>query len=162
MRRVVPALSLSLAFLASAQCGTSSSGLTASHAVAIRDSVRAALADFGRYAAAAQWDSLMRLYSADSSFRWIEDGRRGGPVAVRKAYSSLPPGLRVETTYDSTEVVPLAPGIAALTTYYRTRFVGSPTPVQYAGAISMVWTHEPGGWRIRSGHSSSGAPHATR
>jgi hypothetical protein len=70
--------------------------------------------------------------------------------------------MRVETTYDSTQVVALAPGIAALTTYYRTRFVGTPTPVQFGGAISMVWAHEPGGWRIRSGHSSSATPHQDR
>jgi hypothetical protein len=76
-------------------------------------------------------------------------------AALRKALSSLPPGMRVETTYDSTEIVALAPGIASLTTYYRTEFVGSAAPVRFGGAISMIWTHEPGGWRIRGGHSSS-------
>ena len=160
MRRAMATLALVL--LGSAQCATPSPGLTATHAVAIQDSVRTALADYRRYSAAGQWDSLLRLYTADSSFRWIEDGRRGGGAAVRRALTSLPPGLRVETTYDGTEVVALAPGIATLTTFYQTRFVGSPTPVQFAGAISMVWTHELGGWRIRGGHSSSAAPHMSR
>ena len=61
---------------------------------------------------------------------------------------------------DSTEVVALAPGVASLTTYYRTQFVG--TPVRFSGAISMIWVHEPAGWRIRGGHSSVPTPRAGR
>jgi uncharacterized protein DUF4440 len=162
MRRAIVALSLSAAVVTSVECSTPPLGLTASHAGAIQDSVRTALADFRRYAATAQWDSLVRLYSADSSFRWIEDGRLARRSAVQQALSGLPPGVRVETTYDSMEVSALAPGVGELTTYYQTRFVGSPTPVQFAGAISMVWMHEPGGWRIRSGHSSSATPRGAR
>jgi ketosteroid isomerase-like protein len=145
---------LSLTCLTSARCTSPQSELTASHATAIQDSVRSALAAYGRYSAAGQWDSLLGLYSTDSSLRWIEDGKRGGGASIRKAFAALPSGLKVETTYDSTEVVPLAPGVAVLTTFYRTQFVGSTPPVQFNGAISMVWTHERDGWRIRSGHSS--------
>ena len=162
MKRAFAAVVPSLMLLASARCATSSPGLSADHAAAIQDSVRSALGDYRRHAAAAQWDSVVRLYSADSTLRWIEDGRRADGAAIRRALTSLPRGMRVETTYDSMQVVALAPGIAALTTYYRTRFVGTPTPVQFAGAISMVWAHEAGGWRIRSGHSSSTTPHQDR
>lgn len=155
-----PLLTLGLATLASAGCTPSSPTLTPSHAAAVQDSVRAALADFGRYAAVAQWDSLLGLYSTDSSFRWIENGTRHRFAAVRQAMTSMPPGVRVETTYDSTEVVPLAPGLATLTTYYETRFVGSTPAVHFGGAISMIWAHEPAGWRIRGGQSASRPPSA--
>jgi len=160
MRRAIVALFVAL--VAGARCMPSQSGLTASRGAAIRDSVGTALNDFRRYSAAAQWDSLMQLYSADSSFRWIENGRRVGIAGVRNALSGLPPTLRVETTYDSTEIAPVAPGIGVVTMYYQTRFVGSPTPVQFGGAMSMVWTHEPRGWRILSGHSSSATPFRPR
>ncbi len=155
MKRVMRACSLAFACASSVGCTKTPAALTASHALAIQDSVRSALADYGRYAAAAQWDSVLRLYSTDSGFRWIEGGSRGGIGSVRRAFSALPAGLRVETHYDSTDIVALAPGVAVLTTYYQTKFIGYPTPVQFAGAISMVWSHEPAGWRIRSGHSSS-------
>ena len=154
-RRVMRVCSLVFASVSSVHCTQAPVGLTSSHALAIQDSVRSALADYGRYAAAAQWDSVLRLYSTDSGFRWIEGGRRGGIGAVRQAFSALPPGLRAATYYDSTEIVALAPGVAVLTTYFQTTFIGSPAPLQFAGAISMVWSHEPAGWRIRSGHSSS-------
>lgn len=147
-----------LALLTSAACTPAAPSLTATHAAAMQDSVRAALTDYGRYAANAQWDSLVGLYSTDTSFRWIEDGSRSHLAAVRRALTSMPPGMRVETTYDSTEVVPLAPGVAWLTTYYQTQFVGSTPPVHFGGAISMMWAHEPNGWRIRGGQSGSPRP----
>ncbi len=77
-RASISALSLSLSLLAVQGCSREPSGLSTSHAVAIEDSVRTALAAFQRYAGAAQWDSLTALYSKDSRFRWIEEGRRGG------------------------------------------------------------------------------------
>jgi SnoaL-like domain len=148
--------------LSQAECTLTSTSLPASHSAAIQDSVRSALATYQRYSAAGQWDSLLTLYTSDSTFRWIEDGRRGGGAALRTALASLPAGVRVATTYDSMEIVALSPGVAALTTYYRTEFLGYPTPVRFSGAISMVWAHEAAGWRIRSGHSSSATPHADR
>jgi len=161
MRRALPGLALSLSVLAFADCATSAPELTPSHVAAIQDSVRTALAEFRRYSAAAQWDSVAGLYSTDSGFRWIEDGTRSDRAVLQKTLSALPKGMRVETTYDSTDVAALGPGVAVLTTYYHTQFVGASPPVQFGGAISMVWIHEPGGWRIRSGHSSSARAHAT-
>ena len=129
------------------------------HAAAIQDSVRVVLATYQRYGAAAQWDSLVGLYTTDSTFSWIEDGRRARGPAVRRALTSMPAGVRVETTYDSTDIVALAPGLALLTTYYDTRFVG-PMSAHYNGALSMVWAHQPPGWRIVGGHSSAAIAHA--
>jgi ketosteroid isomerase-like protein len=146
---------LSLVWLSATQCRSSAGVISTSHRAALQDSVRAALADFGRYAAAAQWESMAGLYSDDPGFYWIEDGRRVGKAGVRQALLAVPAGMKVETTYDSTNIVVRGPGLADLSTYYRSRFVGSSPPIAFSGAISMVWAHEPGGWRIESGHSSS-------
>lgn len=148
----------SIAVIACLGCGGSPRHLTSDRVAAIQDSVRSALGDFRRYAATARWDSLAQLYSADSSFRWIENGKRYGAPAMRRGLASMQRGIRVETTYDSVEVAVLGPGLAELTTYYQTRFVGAPPPVQFGGAISMVWVHEPQRWRILAGHSSSTLP----
>ena len=147
------------ALLATVACVGSSREISPNRALAIQDSVRVALAAYRRYAAAAQWDSLVRLYTTDSTFRWIEDGHRARGPAVRRAFTSVPPGVRIETNYDSTDIVALAPGLAVLTTYYDTRLVG-PMSAHYSGAISMVWSHQPAGWRIVGGHSSSAVAHA--
>src|SRR4051812_26706822 len=103
-------------FVALAGCNRSRSSridLTSSHAAAIRDSVRGALRDYQRLAAAAQWDSVAVLYSADADARWIEDGKRSDAATIRKGLASLH-GTRVATTYDRTEILPLAPGLASL------------------------------------------------
>jgi hypothetical protein len=150
---------LALAGVAIAGCTRS---LSTAQAAAIQDSVRIALADFSRLSAAAQWDSVVHMYSEDSSFRWIEEGTRYRVAEMRQGMERLPAGMRFETTYDSTLVVALAPGFASLTTYYRTRFVGSTASGQFAGAMSMIWAHEAGGWRIREGHSSTGARTSAR
>ena len=130
--------------------------LTQAHALAIGDSVRSAMATYRRFATTGRWDSLAAMYSRADDVRWIEDGKRSDGSAIRKELLGLG-ALHVETTYDSTEVAALAPGVASLTTYHRTRFIG--TPVQFAGAISVIWVHEPAGWRIRAGHSSVPVPH---
>ncbi|HET7038304.1 MAG TPA: hypothetical protein VFH97_00360, partial [Gemmatimonadales bacterium] len=48
--------------------------MTAAHAAAIRDSVRAVLEAHTRYSAAGQWDSLGGLYDDGADFRWMEQG----------------------------------------------------------------------------------------
>ncbi len=157
-RKVVSTAVLSFLLVVPSACNRSRSGLSSAHTVAIQDSVRTALDAFRRYAGAARWDSLAAVYSPDSRFRWIEEGRRGGPAGLHAILASLPPGLRFATNYDSTEIVALAPGIASVTAYYRTRFIPSSPPVSFAGGISMVWVHEPSGWRIIAGHSSLRSP----
>jgi hypothetical protein len=121
--------------------------------------VRVALGTYQRYTAASQWDSLVGLYRMDPGFAWIEDGRRFGASAMRKGLTSTPSGVHVQTTYDSTDVEPLAPGLAALTAYYHTQFVG-PMHADFSGAITMLWAHESAGWRIIGGHSSTRNPRA--
>jgi len=150
MRRYHGSLVL-VAICGLAGCGGARGALAASHAAAMRDSVLRALGTYQRLAASAKWDSVAALYATSPGANWIEDGMRTDGETVRKTLRSLG-AMRVATTYSGVEVSPLAPGLASLTTYFETRFVG--TPVHFTGAISMLWSHEPEGWRIRSGHSS--------
>jgi ketosteroid isomerase-like protein len=129
---------------------------------AIRDSVAAALAAFQRHSSAGQWDSLAALYSTDAGFRFLESGesRYRTASAIREALNTVPPGTQINTTYRDTEIDPLAPGLASVTTLFETAFADSSGKAMFSfgGALSMVWAHEAGGWRIRSGHSSAPVP----
>jgi hypothetical protein len=155
VKRVVMA-ALAIWVVAAAGCADSQRALSPSRAAAIADSVQGAIALYLRYMSAGQWDSVVSLYGTDSSFRWIESGQRYHGGTIRRTLMSAPIGTHVETKYDSTEVVALAPGLALVTTYYNTQMSG-PMAAHFGGAISMVWSHQPDGWRLIGGHSSSGA-----
>jgi hypothetical protein len=139
-------------------CAERSAELSESHAAAIRDSVRVALADFNRYSAASQWDSMVAVYSNRPEFRWVENGlvRYRSPADIRAALSALPPGARVDTKYDDTEVTPLAPGVASVFTLFETR-LGEPGAAfaGFEGAMTITFVHEDAGWRMLAGHTSS-------
>lgn len=150
-----------LGFALSSGCAPSTPSLNTAHAATICDSVRTALADLLSLQAAARWDSVAQLYSRDTSFRWIDSGKEYRLGTMLQGLAALR-GVRAATRYDSTQVVALAPGLASMTSQYRTEYVGASPQVRFEGAISMLWAHEPDGWRIRSGHSSSANPHAVR
>jgi hypothetical protein len=124
----------------------------------MQDSVRETLSLFRRYAASSQWDSLSRLYADDESFRWVENGvvRYRSAAEVRQALMRLTSTMRIETTYQDTEILPIAPGLAAVVTRFQTRF-GDPAAggFTFGGAISMTLIHAAEGWRILGGHTSS-------
>lgn len=135
--------------------------LTESHAAAIRDSVGVMLADFQRYSANAQWDSLGSLYADTPEFVFIESGeiRYRTVSAIRQALMGVPAGTRIETRYENLAILPLAPGVAAIAARFETRFVDSAgVKFEFAGALSLVVRHESAGWRIVSGHSSAPVP----
>lgn len=129
------------------------------HAAAISDSVRATLDDFRRYSAASQWDSLVATYADDQRFRWIENGeiRYRSPADIRRSLSGLPAGTRLETSYEGTEITPLAPGVASVVTFFRTRIAESTASdgVSFGGAMTMIFVNEGRHWRILGGHTSS-------
>lgn len=131
--------------------------LSPAHADAMRDSVREAAARFQRFSASAQWDSLGALYSDEPGFRFLESGAVQYPSAraVREALARLPPGVSITTTYGDLFVDPVRPGVAVLSGLFHSTFGDSAGPqFSFSGAVSVLWVHEPGGWRIRGGHSS--------
>jgi hypothetical protein len=131
--------------LCAAACRAPGPTLEPSHATALRDSVATALTAFQRYSAASQWDSLGALYSSDTAFRFLESGTIQYRTAaeVRNALEAIPSGTHLETTYEDLVIVPLAPGLAHVTSRFQTAFVGSTgTQFTFVGVLSMIWLHE--------------------
>jgi len=134
------------------------SSISPSHAAAIRDSVHTMLATFQRYTAARQWDSVATLYVADSSLRWIENGRlvMRSRTALEQMFRTLPPTTSIETVYDTLEITPVAPGAASVLAYYHTTFKDSARGnATFGGLLTMTVVHRPEGWRFLNGHTSS-------
>lgn len=150
-----------LGFALTSGCEPSTPSANTVHAAAICDSVRTELTNLLSLQAAARWDSVAQLYSRDTSFRWIDSGKEYRLGAMLQGLAALR-GVRAATRYDSTQIVALAPGLASITSQYRTEYLGASPEVRFEGAISMLWAHEPNGWRIRGGHSSSANPHAVQ
>ena len=152
---------LVIALLVNNGCQDSSGRLTDSHAAAIQDSVASALMQLRQYSAAAQWDSVGTLYSHSPGFRFFESGRLEYESAaeVRSALASLSGGMSINTDYRDTEIHAIAPGLAVASTLFETTFSDSDGGgFTFGGALTMLWVHEPGGWRILNGHSSAPVP----
>lgn len=136
----------------------SAGAFTEAHATALADSIEAALADFARLSAAGQLDSAATRYSANPRFRFLESGlvKYRSAAEVREALTAMPAGTPVRTTFSELVVDPIRPGVGTSSALFRTE-IGDPAAggFAYNGAITMVWVHEPEGWRIRSGHSSA-------
>jgi hypothetical protein len=130
----------------------------------VRDSVRVFLAEFERFGRTGRLDSLGRLYSADTAFRFYESGALQYPTAdsVRAALGALPPGTSLRTTFSETVITVLGPGVAMVGTRFTTAFGDGLAPTfSFSGAMTLVLRHEPAGWRIVSGHSSVPVPRGT-
>jgi SnoaL-like protein len=137
------------------------SQLTDAWASAIRDSAATALQAIRRHSEAAQWDSLAVMYSETPGFRFVENGtvRYRSAAAIRQALSSVPIGTRIQTQYRDTEIAALAPGLADVATLFETSFIDpGGARFSFQGAVTLILAHEPGGWRIIRGHSSSPPP----
>ncbi|MDH3497686.1 MAG: hypothetical protein OER21_13070 [Gemmatimonadota bacterium] len=146
--------------VAATACAPASPHLTDTHAAAIRDSVQQTLAQIQRYSAAGLRDSTARFYADTSVFRWVEDGRvqYRSVTEIREALAALGSTVRFETTFEDTDVLPLAPGVASVVTRFETRFVDSlAAAFTFGGMITMTLIHRPDGWRILTGHASSAA-----
>ena len=142
-------------------CQADSGTLTEARAAAIRDSVAAELERFRDLGAEADWDAVGDFYSESPEFRFYESGelRYRSAVDVRSALEAFGPGMRIETEYRDTEIVALAPGLAHVRALFESTLVGEGGfSVGFGGAVTMLWGHEAGGWRILGGHSSSPVP----
>jgi hypothetical protein len=145
---------------AGAANGASAQTLSEDQAGAIRRGVQATLDAYREHAAAGRWEELMRLYADEPRFRWVASGivEARSVDQIRKHFAALPPGTRVENTYQGTEITPLAPGVAMVTTLFQTRLVDPQGGgFAFGGALTMTLIERPDGWKILNGHSSSPA-----
>lgn len=135
--------------------------LSVTHAAAIRDSVSTAMQEFRELGAGPDPAAVAGLYSESPTFRFYENGelRYRSAAEVRAALEAFPPGMRISTEYSETDIEPLAPGLALVRSLFQSTLEGPDGfEFQYGGAATMLWTHEAGGWRILSGHTSAPVP----
>ena len=143
---------------AGAANGASRQTLSEDQAAAIRRGVQATLDAYREHAAAGRWEELMRLYADEPRFQWVASGivEARSVDQIRRHFAALPPGARVENTFQDTEITPLAPGVAMVTTLFQTRLVDPQGGgFAFGGALTMTLIERPDGWKILNGHSSS-------
>jgi ketosteroid isomerase-like protein len=132
--------------------------LTAARRQAIEEGVEKALATYRERAAAGDWEGVLALYADDPGFRWITNGAIAAHsvTELRKGLLGLPPGSRAENTYRDTEILPLAPDLALVSTTFETKVVdASGKSFSFGGKLSMVLVARKEGWLILHGHASA-------
>ena len=161
-RRLPPGAYLAgLAIWLGSGCQSAPAPMTEEHAAAIRDSVTATLEEFRAMGVAGAWEAAGDFYSDSPSFRFYENGelRYESAENVRAALADLGPETQITTEYSDTDIEPLAPGLAQIRSRFEsTLLAGDGSEVSYGGAVTMLWVHETGGWRILTGHSSAPVP----
>ncbi len=136
-------------------------GLSEAHATAIRDSVSSTLDAFRELGSGPDPAAAAGFYSESPAFRFYENGalRYGSAAEVRAALEGLGPGMRITTEYSDTDIEALAPGLALVRSLFESTLQGEGGfEFSYGGAMTTLWVHEPDGWRIVSGHTSSPVP----
>jgi ketosteroid isomerase-like protein len=164
MQFVLPALFSLLAVpamtaAAPAEPGTAGAQeLSPDQATTVRQGVQATLDAYRTLGAAGQWDALLRLDADDPRFRWVANGvvEARSAADLRKYFQALSPGVRVETSYQDTEITPLSPDLAYVVTLFQTRLVDPNSKgFGFGGILTMTFLRRPDGWKILNGHSSS-------
>ncbi|MBC8089489.1 MAG: nuclear transport factor 2 family protein [Phycisphaerae bacterium] len=129
--------------------------------LAIRDTIEALLKGFTTKMNSGDIDGLGEFYSDDSSFYWIEGGslQYRSAQEVRESLQSLKTIPKIELSYYETKVDVIGPGVANVRTEFSQMFSrGTGKGDTYGGYLSMTFVREPGGWRMRHGHTSSRRP----
>lgn len=150
-----------LALWAGFGCRADAAPLPEAHAASIRDSVATAMDTFREIGSGPDPTAVVDFYSESPTFRFYENGelRYRSAADVRTALESLPPGMRITTEYSDTDIEALAPGLALVRSLFASTIEGEGGfEFGYGGAVTMLWVHEPGGWRILTGHSSAPVP----
>lgn len=158
-QRAYPALAFVALFaVVLASCGPRA--LTPGHAAAIQDSVSTLLADYAGFSSEGDLAGLAELYLDEPGFVWAEDGgiRYRAVAEVRASLESLSAGMDVTTVLDDTRILPMAPGVAWVTTAFETRVGGAQGGFSYSGMITMTVVHRDAGWKIAGGHTSTARP----
>jgi hypothetical protein len=111
----------------SSGCSTSPATLSDARALAIHDSVQAALAAYADRANVADGDSLLHFYRNDPRFLWAANGKVGthSVSEMRTAFAGLAPYRSWRVEYKNPVIRPLAPGLASVATEYTQHLVDS-------------------------------------
>lgn len=133
--------------------------LTARHREALADSIRTFINEYVETVNGGDVLALIPYYADDESFHWAEDGRLRYPshASLVTAFDSLAKTIRsVSLVMDQPKVVPLRPGLAALSATFRQSVTDtSGQVVRFAGAFTTVVEHRGDGWKFLLGHAST-------
>lgn len=135
--------------------------LNAPRTLAVRDSVKALLAEFSEKMNKSDMDGVAKLYSSDSSFFWIEGAgvRYQSVKDVRDALQSLKNVPEIELKFYETRIDVLSPTIANVHTEFSQTFMnGTGKGDTYGGYMTITVVRDADGWRMRNGHTSSRKP----
>ena len=150
---------VSVALLAAGcSAGRASESFSKQHADALRDSVAMTLIDYTNRFNSHDLDSVVRFYADDPRWVWAAEGRvaRQSKILVKQRLENLAGFSRWRVRYAKMSIVPLAPGLAFVTTEYAMRFGDSlVTRLRFVGALTTFWVNTPAGWKISGGHSST-------
>jgi len=154
----IPFLSL-LVSLGLAGCQAGRTELTTMHRDALVDSVRTFLNEYVEAANSGNVASLIPFYADEEGFHWAEDGRLRFPSygSLVTALDSIGGTIRsVSLVADQPKVVPLRPGLAALSVTYRQSITDTAGQVyRFAGVVTAVAAHGDSGWKFLLGHTST-------
>jgi hypothetical protein len=127
---------------------------------AVRAEVSAFLDDYLSAYATLDTGAIRGLYVSDGRFAWLEDGavRYRSVEDILQGLAALPPGMRIETTFEESRATVLSTDLATVQSGFESSFSGPGGGFSLRGVSSMVLGREAGGWRIVSGHSSTVRP----
>lgn len=134
---------------------------TSASTAAIRDSVKALLAEFSEHMNKSDMDGVANLYSTDTSFFWIEGAgvRFQSAKDLRESLQSLKNIPEIELKLYETRIDVLSPTIANVRTEFSQTFViGKGKGDTYGGYMTITVVREADGWKFRNGHTSSRKP----
>ena len=142
-----------------AGCGpTAPPPFTEAHRAAIQDSVLQLLGEFTEMVNDGDLAGMLGVYADDPAFHWVENGGIAYPsyAALVRTFEVLEGTLaELRLSIENPRVLPLAPGVASVTSSYR-QFFADTTGAEFdvQGAMTITVVHRPEGWRFLTGHAS--------
>lgn len=123
------------------------------------EEVRAWLAEYQNAVASGHLSEILRFYSQEPGFHWIENGRvvYDSYAAVASAFEGLAEGVAgLSLQLRDIRVRPLAPGVAAITVSFRQVYVtAGEERSESTGILTAAVVEREDGWVFSSGHASS-------
>lgn len=102
--------------------------------------------------------ALRPMYAPAERFTWYEDGapRYTSVDEVLAGLAAFPPEMPLRTTYAGVTVEPLGADAARAAMRFETTAGAGPDAFSFDGVMTMVLERTAEGWRIVSGHTSTG------
>lgn len=142
-----------------AACQPGGTQLTARHHDALVDSIRTFLSEYVETINSGDFSTVTSYYVDHAGFHWAEDGRIRYPswASLTTTIDSVAGATRsVSLVVDQPKIVPIEPGLAALTATYRQSLTDTAGQVlRSAGAFTGLVEHSADGWKFLLGHTST-------